>query len=65
MRPSELRRKTAKRLLHLHPLRTADSLPLAAAVTRLCSRSSSGDFVRVYPRVRAATYREELHILAV
>lgn len=65
VRPSELLRETAKRLLRVHPLRPADSLQLAAAVTVLRSRSSNGDFVCLDARLCAAAHREGLNILSV
>jgi uncharacterized protein len=56
--PSEAVRRTAERLLRVHPLRAADSLQLAAAVTAADHDPSTLEFVCLDERLNAAARRE-------
>ncbi|HTY79326.1 MAG TPA: PIN domain-containing protein [Candidatus Bathyarchaeia archaeon] len=56
--PAEEVRETAKRLLRVHDLRTADALQLAAALFAAEARPSSLDFVSLDDRLLAAARRE-------
>lgn len=55
--PSDRVRRTAERLLRVHPLRAADSLQLAAAVT-VADDPSTLEFVCLDDRLNAAARRE-------
>lgn len=57
-------RKTAQRLLRVHPLRAADALQLAAAITALEGQSPSGHFVCLDDRLVDAARREGLRVLS-
>ena len=57
-------RRTAQRLLRVHPLRAADALQLAAALTALESRFAGGTFVCLDDRLADAARREGLRVLA-
>jgi predicted nucleic acid-binding protein len=56
--PSDAVRRTAQRLLRAHPLRAADSLQLAAAITAADHDPSTLDFVCLDERLSAAARRE-------
>lgn len=58
--PTEIVRTTAERLLRVHPLRTADSLQLAAAIVAAEHepRSLAGGFVSLDARLNEAAARE-------
>lgn len=56
--PTEMVRETAERLLRVHPLRAADSLQLAAAVTASDHRPSQLPFVCNDGRLTEAAQRE-------
>ena len=56
--PSEEVRETAKRLLRVHDLRSADSLHLAAAIVAAEGRPASLEFVCLDDRLRVAAGRE-------
>jgi predicted nucleic acid-binding protein len=56
--PGEELRESAKRLLRVHDLRTADALQLAAAVYVAEARPSTLEFVSLDDRLLAAARRE-------
>ena len=56
--PGDEVRETAKRLLRVHDLRTADALQLAAAVFAAEARPSTLEFVSLDDRLWAAARRE-------
>jgi predicted nucleic acid-binding protein len=56
--PSEEIRESAKRLLRVHDLRTADALQLAAAFFVAEARPSTLDFISLDERLLAAARRE-------
>jgi len=56
--PSDSVRRTAERLLRVHPLRAADSLQLAAAITAADYDPSTLEFVCLDERLNAAARRE-------
>lgn len=56
--PSESLRSTAERLLRVHPLRAADSLQLAAALTAAGHDARTLEFVCLDERLNAAARRE-------
>jgi predicted nucleic acid-binding protein len=56
--PGEELRESAKRLLRVHDLRTADALQLAAAVFIAKARPSTLEFVSLDDRLLAAARRE-------
>jgi len=56
--PAEELRESAKRLLRVHDLRTADALQLAAAVYVAEARPSTLEFVSLDDRLLAAARRE-------
>jgi len=58
VQPVDTIRETARRLLRTHPLRTADSLQLAAALVVSEYRPSSLTFVCLDARLRDAAARE-------
>lgn len=62
--PSDALRRAARRLLHVHPLRAADSLQLAAALS-LTDGGNLGtiEFVCLDERLRQAAAREGLRLL--
>jgi hypothetical protein len=61
--PTTRVRKMAQRLLRVHPLRAADSLQLAAALTVTEGHSRSGSFVCLDDRLADAARREGLRVL--
>ena len=56
--PTDSVRRTAERLLRVHPLRAADSLQLAAAVTAADHDPTTLEFVCLDERLNAAARRE-------
>lgn len=56
--PSDTVRRTAERLLRVHPLRAADSLQLAAAITASGHDPSTLEFVCLDDRLNMAARRE-------
>jgi hypothetical protein len=64
VQPSSQVRKTAQRLLRVHPLRAADALQLAAALTAIEERFAGGTFVCLDDRLADAARREGLRVLA-
>jgi predicted nucleic acid-binding protein len=62
VQPVDLVRETARRLLRTHPLRTADSLQLAAALVVSEFRPASLDFVCLDGRLRDGAAREGLPV---
>jgi predicted nucleic acid-binding protein len=63
--PSEAVRRTAERLLRVHPLRAADSLQLAAAVTASDYNPSTIEFVCLDERLNAAARREGFTVIGI
>jgi predicted nucleic acid-binding protein len=61
--PSEAIRRTAERLLRVHPLRAADSLQLAAALIAADHDPNSLTFVCLDARLAAAAQREGFSVL--
>jgi hypothetical protein len=61
--PSELVRRTARRLLRLHPLRAADALQLAAANVAGENDPSTLELVTVDGRLADAARREGFAVL--
>ena len=61
--PTSQVRKTAKRLVRVHPLRAADAPQLAAALTALDGSSASGALVCLDDRLTDAARREGLQVL--
>jgi predicted nucleic acid-binding protein len=61
--PSEVVRNTAQRILRVHPLRTADSLQLAAALVAAEREPASLPFVSLDERLSEAATREGFPIL--
>ena len=62
--PSDSVRNRAQRLLRVHPLRAADSLQLAAALTIAGDDPASVSFVTLDRRLRDAAQREGLDVAA-
>ena len=63
MQPNEALRDTAERLLAVHPLRAADALQLAAALS-WCGQAPAGQhFVTFDQRLRDASFREGFTVL--
>jgi len=62
--PSDAVRRTAERLLRLHPLRAADSLQLAAALIAADHDPNSLPFVCLDVRLAGAAQREGFSVLA-
>ena len=63
IQPNEALRDTAERLLAVHPLRAADALQLAAALS-WCGQAPAGqDFVTFDRRLRDASFREGFTVL--
>lgn len=58
MQPSDEIREVAERLLRTHPLRAADALQLAAAITAANMRPTSLEFVTLDQRLADAARRE-------
>ena len=63
VRPSELLRSTAERLLAAHPLRAADAFQLAAALQWCQRRTADGELVTFDLRRREAAREEGFTIL--
>ncbi len=63
VRPSNLVRNQASRVLLLHPLRAADALQLAAALVWAGSQTTSLEFVCLDHRLREAAAREGFQVL--
>ena len=61
--PLEQVRKRAIRLLRVHPLRAADALQLAAALTAADEDPERLDLVSSYDRLSAAARREGFRVL--
>lgn len=61
--PSDLIRRTAERLLRVHPLRAADSLQLAAALIASDQDPRSLEFVCLDVRLARAAQREGFKVL--
>lgn len=61
--PADGVRRTAVRLLRVHPLRAADSLQLAAAVVGATGRPDSLPFVTLDKRLALAALREGFQVL--
>jgi uncharacterized protein len=61
--PSEAVRRTAERLLRVHPLRAADSLQLAAAITAADHDPGTLDLVCLDARLNAAARREGFKVI--
>ena len=63
MQPNDTLRNRAERLLAVHPLRTADALQLAAALS-WCGQAPAGqDFVTFDQRLQDASSREGFTVL--
>ena len=63
VRPLERVRRRALRLLRLHPLRSADALQLAAALTASAEEPANLDFVSSDARLSAAAQLEGFRIV--
>jgi len=63
--PSDGIRESAKRLLRVHDLRTADALQLAAALFASEDRPSTLEFVSLDVRLLAAAHREGFVIVTI
>jgi predicted nucleic acid-binding protein len=63
VRPSNLVRDQASRVLLLHPLRAADALQLAAALVWAGSQTTSLEFVCLDHRLREAAAREGFQVI--
>jgi predicted nucleic acid-binding protein len=63
VRPSNLVRDQAARVLLIHPLRAADALQLAAALIWAGSQTASLEFVCLDHRLREAAYREGFQVV--
>ena len=62
--PSDALRRSARRLLHVHPLRAADGLQLAAALSLVESGNARAvEFVCLDDRLRQAAAREGLRLM--
>jgi predicted nucleic acid-binding protein len=61
--PSDAIRRTAERLLRVHPLRAADSLQLAAAITAADYDPATLGFVSLDERLNAAARREGFGVI--
>ncbi len=62
--PTEMVRRTAQRLLRMHPLRAADSLQLAAALVACGHDASSLEMVCLDDRLTVAARREGFPVIA-
>ena len=62
--PSEMIRRTAERLLRMHPLRASDSLQLASALVASGHDASTLDFVCLDERLSGAARREGFAVIA-
>ena len=63
LQPTARLRRTAQRLLRVHPLRSAAALQLAAAITATGEGSPSLEFVSLDDRLNEAACREGLRVL--
>ena len=63
LQPTARLRRTALRLLRVHPLRSADALQLAAAITATGEASPSLEFVSLDDRLNEAARREGFRVL--
>ncbi|HXY95376.1 MAG TPA: type II toxin-antitoxin system VapC family toxin [Steroidobacteraceae bacterium] len=63
--PSDAVRRTAERLLRMHPLRVADALQLAAALVAADHDPASLEMVCLDERLRLAASREGFTVLVV
>ncbi len=63
LQPTARLRRTAQRLLRVHPLRSADALQLAAAITAGGGEVPSLEFVSLDDRLNDAARREGLRVL--
>ena len=63
--PGDALRGTAQRLLRVHPLRAADSLQLAAALTVADGDPGALEFVSLDQRLADAARKEGLNVLAL
>ena len=61
--PSDAVRRTAERLLRMHPLRAADSLQLAAALIAADHEPATLEIVCLDPRLSSAARREGFTVL--
>lgn len=61
--PGDAIKETAKRLLRVHPLRAADALQLAAAITAAEGRPKSLELVSLDDRLTLAAEREGFPVL--
>jgi hypothetical protein len=61
--PSDDVRRTARRLLRVHPLRGADALQLAAAITAADGSPERMPFVTLDPRLANAASREGFKVI--
>ena len=65
LQPTELVRRTAKRVLRVHDLRSADSLQLAAALVAAEDHPASLEFTSLDARLIDAARREGFRVLDV
>ena len=63
LQPTARLRRTAQRLLRVHPLRSADALQLAAAMTASGGEVPSLEFVSLDDRLNEAARREGFRVL--
>lgn len=63
VQPSEAVRRSAERLLGVHPLRAADAFQLAAALQWCDGRPDEAEVVSLDDRLRAAAHKEGFAIL--
>ena len=63
--PTDMVRRTAQRLLRMHPLRAADSLQLAAALLACGHDPSTLEWVCLDDRLNVAVRREGFPVIAV
>lgn len=63
VQPSTMLRRTAERLLAVHPLRAADALQLAAALQWCQGQATDQGFVSFDNRLREAAYKEGFTLL--
>ena len=64
VQPVEAARRTARRLLRVHPLRAADALQLAAAVVAAEGQPASLELVTLDDRLTGAAFKEGFVVLA-
>jgi len=63
IQPTEILRRTAERLLAVHPLRAADAFQLAAALEWRRRQTAETPFISFDARLREAAYKEGFTIL--